>query len=193
MCAAYGRRCSQCEHLYCDARASRVQCCRYGQRRNRPDRPNTPRFASTLRLFRYPTGISGHYDGRGHSTLYNTTSFTGPTSFGSGGAPISATSDTGPLVGLGVNPSLFLSVPQGYLSGNLSDSATYDGATFTSLGVTPGTYTWTWGSGDSASSFTIDAVATTPLPATLPLFAGGLGALGLLGWRRKRKAQAITV
>jgi len=27
-----------------------------------------------------------------------------------------------------------------------------------------------------------------PLPATLPLFATGLGALGLLGWRRKRKA-----
>jgi hypothetical protein len=25
----------------------------------------------------------------------------------------------------------------------------------------------------------------TPLPATLSLFAGGLGALGLLGWRRK--------
>jgi hypothetical protein len=31
----------------------------------------------------------------------------------------------------------------------------------------------------------------TPLPATLPLFATGLGALGLLGWRRKRKAQAV--
>ena len=29
-----------------------------------------------------------------------------------------------------------------------------------------------------------------PLPAALPLFAGGLGALGLLGWRRKRKALA---
>ena len=28
----------------------------------------------------------------------------------------------------------------------------------------------------------------TPLPATLPLFATGLGVLGLLGWRRKRKA-----
>ena len=27
-----------------------------------------------------------------------------------------------------------------------------------------------------------------PLPAALPLFATGLGALGLLGWRRKRKA-----
>jgi hypothetical protein len=27
----------------------------------------------------------------------------------------------------------------------------------------------------------------TPLPATLPLLATGLGALGLLGWRRKRE------
>ena len=33
-----------------------------------------------------------------------------------------------------------------------------------------------------------DVPATTPLPAALSLFAGGLGALGLLGWRRKRKA-----
>jgi hypothetical protein len=29
---------------------------------------------------------------------------------------------------------------------------------------------------------------TTPLPATLPLFATGIGGLGLLGWRRKRRA-----
>ncbi len=33
---------------------------------------------------------------------------------------------------------------------------------------------------------------TTPLPAALPLFATGLGALGLLGWRRKRKTQAVA-
>jgi hypothetical protein len=42
----------------------------------------------------------------------------------------------------------------------------------------------------------LDNVAVTtagsavPLPATLPLFAGGLGALGLLGYRRKRKNAA---
>jgi hypothetical protein len=30
----------------------------------------------------------------------------------------------------------------------------------------------------------------TPLPPALPLFATGLGALGLLGWRRKRKNAA---
>jgi hypothetical protein len=31
--------------------------------------------------------------------------------------------------------------------------------------------------------------AVNPLPATLPLFATGLGVLGLLSWRRKRKAR----
>ena len=30
-------------------------------------------------------------------------------------------------------------------------------------------------------------VSTTPLPATLPLFATGFGVLGLFNWRRKRK------
>jgi hypothetical protein len=35
-------------------------------------------------------------------------------------------------------------------------------------------------------------LSQVPLPATLPLFASGLGALGLLGWRRKKKAQAAT-
>jgi len=34
------------------------------------------------------------------------------------------------------------------------------------------------------------APITTPLPPTLTLFAAGLGALGFLGWRRKRKNAA---
>jgi hypothetical protein len=41
----------------------------------------------------------------------------------------------------------------------------------------------------TVGNFTVTPVAT-PLPAALPLFAGGLGALGVLGWRRKRKAAA---
>ncbi len=40
-------------------------------------------------------------------------------------------------------------------------------------------------SGASLTGGTV--VGTTPIPAALPLFATGLGALGLLGWRRKRK------
>jgi hypothetical protein len=34
------------------------------------------------------------------------------------------------------------------------------------------------------------ALATAPIPAALPLFASGIGALGVLGWRRKRKAAS---
>jgi hypothetical protein len=67
------------------------------------------------------------------------------------------------------------------------------------LGIFPGTYSWTWGSGNIEvdQSFTIHAIAptpiaSTPLPAALPLFATGLGALGLLGWLRKRKSRAAV-
>jgi hypothetical protein len=35
--------------------------------------------------------------------------------------------------------------------------------------------------------------SATPLPAALPLFATGLGALGLLGWRRKRKNSGAPI
>jgi hypothetical protein len=36
------------------------------------------------------------------------------------------------------------------------------------------------------------SLTATPNPAALPLFVTGLGGLGLLGWRRKRKAQAVA-
>jgi len=43
-----------------------------------------------------------------------------------------------------------------------------------------------------ATTISTSLSSETPLPAALPLFATGLGALGLLGWRRKRKAAAIA-
>src|SRR4029077_20018465 len=39
---------------------------------------------------------------------------------------------------------------------------------------------------------TIREASATPLPAALPLFATGLGALGLLARRRKRKAVVLA-
>ena len=36
------------------------------------------------------------------------------------------------------------------------------------------------------------APSVVPLPAALPLFATGFGALALLGWRRKKKAAALA-
>ena len=38
----------------------------------------------------------------------------------------------------------------------------------------------------------LEPLDPTPLPAALPLFATGLGAMGLFGWRRKRK-NAVTI
>jgi hypothetical protein len=50
--------------------------------------------------------------------------------------------------------------------------------------------------GTSEFNFAIDNVCSPgclsqPLPTALPLFATGLGALGLLGWRRKRAVQSV--
>jgi hypothetical protein len=116
------------------------------------------------------------------------TGFTGPSSFGSGG-PTIASSGSGDEVAIYAYVGE-LGVPAGYTSGSLSDTMTFDNATFASLGLTPAKYVYSWGE-VADPTFTIQ-VAATPLPAALPLFAGGLGAMGLLGWRRKRKAQATA-
>jgi len=75
----------------------------------------------------------------------------GPTSFGSSGFFTLASSGSGDMVGIATGEELHpvsLIVPTGYVSGTfLSDSATYNGKTFATLGITPGTYVWTWGTG----------------------------------------------
>jgi hypothetical protein len=120
----------------------------------------------------------------------------GPYSFGSGG-DTDASSGSGSNVGIyGVGYSTpnspAILVPTGYVSGtSLTSSAVFDTTTLVALGVTLGTYTWTWDGG--ANSFTIEAgIAPTPLPAALPLFVTGLGAMGLFGWHRKRKTLAAV-
>jgi len=45
----------------------------------------------------------------------------------------------------------------------------------------------------SLEASTATFAAATPLPATLPLFVTGLGSIAIFGWRRRRKAQALTV
>jgi hypothetical protein len=75
-----------------------------------------------------------------------------PTSFGSGGVGVTSTSGStfGILLGPG---NRLLYVPSGYTSNtNINGSATYASQTIVGMGLTPGTYTWSWGSGGNASS-----------------------------------------
>ena len=46
---------------------------------------------------------------------------------------------------------------------------------------------------DEIDIFTPLDATVIPLPTALPLFATALGGLGLLGWRRKRKARAVGI
>jgi hypothetical protein len=80
-----------------------------------------------------------------------------------------------------------LSVPMGYVSGAaLSDSMTFNNATFASLGLTLGTYEWTWGTGMNADSYTLQIGPAGAVPdagSTLSLL--GFASLGLVALRRK--------
>jgi hypothetical protein len=114
--------------------------------------------------------------------------FTGPGSFGSGGVTV-ASSRGGDLVGIvGLGGNIF--VPAGYVSGSpLSDTATYAGQTFASLGATPGKYEWTWGSGAN-QNFTLDIGVPVPEPSAWALLLTGFVALGALMRSRRRMATA---
>lgn len=127
----------------------------------------------------------------GGASLDFYTGFTGPSNFGSGGTT-PASSGSGDQVGI-YGKGQYVAVPAGYVSGTtLSDTMTFDNATFASLGLTPGTYVFSWNP-VADPTFTVQVgVAATPLPAALPLFTTALAGLGLLGWRRKRKAQAVA-
>jgi hypothetical protein len=75
-----------------------------------------------------------------------------PPTFGSGGAGV--TSNTGSTFGILPGGSgRLLYVPSGYVSNTvISGSSTYGGQTIAGMGLTPGTYTWSWGSGENAST-----------------------------------------
>lgn len=106
---------------------------------------------------------------------------TGPSSFGSGPAQFPA-STTGN--GVGMAGGIF--VPVGYTSGSpLFAAMTFANTSIAAMGITPGTYTWTWGSGATSDSFVITTVTSTPEPASVLLVGSAI-----LAWVTRRQRIA---
>ncbi len=118
-----------------------------------------------------------------------TGSITGPSDFGTGNYII-ASSGSGNLAGFGIAQIPEIFVPSGYISGSaLSDSATWDSATIASLGLAPGTYTYTWGTGSMADSFVVQiGPASVPEPSSFILL-GVVAAFGFIAYRWRRQGS----
>ncbi len=108
------------------------------------------------------------------ASLQHYTGITGPRPIGGGTFFTLATTSSGDNFMMNYY-SLFL--PQGYVSGSqLSGTATFSNKTIADLGLTEGTYVYTWGSGANADSATIQ-VAAIPEPSVMALsviFGGGV-------------------
>jgi hypothetical protein len=135
----------------------------------------------------------------GSSQWDSYTGIDGPLSFGPGGL-VPADAWTGLFAGLlriddinGTTQGIFVPVDLNhnhYVSGTLLDpsSATWDNASFASLGLNEGTYVWNWGSGDTADTFTLE-IGSVDIPEapSLAIMFAGLGLIGGAMWRRRTK------
>lgn len=98
---------------------------------------------------------------------------TGPTSFGPSNITMLGSSQSGQQTGIsGISGTII--VPAGYVSGTaLSGGAIWNGATLAGLGVTPGTYIWTWGVGPTADSLTLRISLAAPASVSATKTVGG--------------------
>ena len=111
-------------------------------------------------------GLAG--PGPFNCSVYTGATFTSPANFGTGAQTLGS-SGTGDFFGVAFFPpptNRVLFVPSGYTSNSfISGTTTFNSTTLSTLGATPGTYTWSWGSGPTLSSI-IMVVGTPPSTPT---------------------------
>jgi hypothetical protein len=116
----------------------------------------------------------------------------GPSSFGTGGYT-AASSTTGSVGGISGSTNQVI-VPPGYgeSAPTTPSVTTWDDATFSSLGLTPGTYVWTWGvPGGATDTFTLDIGGGVPEPAAWAMMLLGVGGIGF-ALRRSQRASVTA-
>jgi hypothetical protein len=131
--------------------------------------------------------VSGSRDDTGSSFVGG---FEGPATFGSGSL-FKPTESAGNPVGFSAS-SGFVYVPDSYVSGDpLSETSTYADATFASLGITPGTYVYSWGAGADADTLTIVIGGSVPEPSTWAMMLIGFAGLCRAAFRRNGRAVIL--
>ena len=116
---------------------------------------------------------------------------TGPANFGTG-TTREATVDSGDFAGI-IGANSVIEVNHLYVSGtSISGSATWANTTIQGLGLTPGSYTWTWGSAAGADFFTVNSLSPVPEPSSLILAGTAIGIIGFRAGVRRRRAAAAA-
>jgi len=108
-----------------------------------------------------------------------------PTAFGSGGEELPESVSVSSGNSFSFSPSV-VRLSNSFFSGDsLDGSLTFENETLQTLGITPGTYNATFGSGDT---FTINAI---PEPSSYGFLLGAAGLATAIFCRRRRRPSAV--